>query len=117
MPDDIPIRLAVTFAPSRARVLQGVHANFPRRPKASDSLFVMANHGQLLEYSLDPVPDQSEFQKKFCSEYNVCHPPAIAKDKVCESSPIDLNIVAFGQWNLAKSGGKERYLKLIIITC
>merc|ERR1712032_324384 len=27
---------------------------------------------------------------------------------VCESSPIDLNIVAFGQWNLAKSGGKER---------
>merc|ERR1712108_115249 len=57
VPDDIPIRLAVTFAPSRARVLQGVHANFPRRPKASDSLFVMANHGQLLEYSLDPVPD------------------------------------------------------------
>merc|ERR1719222_738385 len=91
VPDDIPIRLAVTFAPSRARVLQGVHANFPRRPKASDSLFVMANHGQLLEYSLDPVPDQT-----------------IAKDKVCESSPIDLNIVAFGQWNLAKSGGKER---------
>jgi len=91
VPDDIPIRLAVTFAPSRARVLQGVHAGFPRRPKASDSLFVMANHGQLLEYSLDPVPDQT-----------------IAKDKVCESSPIDLNIVAFGQWNLAKSGGKER---------
>ena len=100
VPDDIPIRLAVTFAPSRytsstsstsshphhhcygpqhhhhhhhhhhlscitftlsrARVLQGVHANFPRRPKASDSLFVMANHGQLLEYSLDPVPDQSK---------------------------------------------------------
>jgi hypothetical protein len=51
----------------------------------------MANHGQLLEYSLDPVPDQT-----------------ISKDKVCESSPIDMNIVAFGQWNLAKSGGKER---------
>ena len=50
-------------------------------------------------------------QNNFCSEYNVCHPPAIAKDKVCESSPIDLNIVAFGQWNLAKSGGKERCLK------
>ena len=93
---------------SRARVLQGVHANFPRRPKASDSLFVMANHGQLLEYSLDPVPDQSEFENYFFTEFNVCLPPAIAKDKVCESSPIDLNIVAFGQWNLAKSGGKER---------
>lgn len=51
----------------------------------------MANHGQLLEYSLDPVPDQT-----------------IAKDKVCESSPIDLNIVAYGQWNLSKAGGRER---------
>ena len=42
----------------------------------------------------------------------MCLSPAIAKDKVCESSPIDLNIVAFGQWNLAKSGGKERCLKM-----
>lgn len=25
VPDDIPIRLAVTFAPSRARVLQGIN--------------------------------------------------------------------------------------------
>ena len=28
--------------------------------KAPDSLYVMANHGQLLEYSLDPVPDPSK---------------------------------------------------------
>ena len=27
--------------------------------KAADSLFVMANHGQLLEYSLEPVHDQT----------------------------------------------------------
>merc|ERR550519_2719533 len=92
VPDDIPIRLAVTFAPSRARVLQGPHhASYPRRPKAADSLFVMANHGQLLEYSLDPVPD-----------------PTIPKDKVCESSPIELNVVAYGQWNLGKPTGKDR---------
>jgi len=51
----------------------------------------MANHGQLLEYSLDPVPD-----------------PTIPKDKVCESSPIELNIVAYGQWNLGKPTGKDR---------
>jgi len=92
VPDDIPIRLAVTFAPSRARVLQGVHAGYPRNNrKVTDSLFVMANHGQLLEYSLDPVPD-----------------PTIPKDKVCESSPIELNIVAYGQWNLGKPTGKDR---------
>ena len=53
-------KLTINPIYSRARVLQGVHAGFPRRPKASDSLFVMANHGQLLEYSLDPVPDQSK---------------------------------------------------------
>jgi len=27
--------------------------------KPTDSLFVMANHGQLLEYSLEPVPDHT----------------------------------------------------------
>ena len=33
---------------------------------------------------------------------------AIPKDKVCESSPIELNIVAFGQWNLGRPTGKDR---------
>jgi len=92
VPDDIPIRLAVTFAPSRARMLQGVISGYTRpAKKAPDSLYVMANHGQLLEYSLDPVPE-----------------PTIPKDKVCESSPIELNILAFGQWNLGKPTGKDR---------
>jgi hypothetical protein len=93
VPDDVPIRLAVTFAPSRARVMTGVHGALYPRPskKSTDALYVMANHGQLLEYSLDPIPDQT-----------------IAKDKICESSPIELNIVAFGQWNLGKPSGKDR---------
>ena len=51
----------------------------------------MANHGQLLEYTLDPQPD-----------------PTIPKDKVCESSPIELNIVAYGQWNLGRLSGRDR---------
>ena len=93
VPDDIPIRLAVTFAPSRARVIQGVHSGYSRQTKrqATDSLYVMANHGQLLEYTLDPQPD-----------------PTIPKDKVCESSPIELNIVAYGQWNLGRLSGRDR---------
>ena len=33
---------------------------------------------------------------------------AIPKDKVCESSPIELNIVAYGQWNLGKLAGPGR---------
>ena len=76
-PEEIPIRLAATFAPSRARLLQGQlsvlanmaatvwcaggHGGMGRAGRrATDSLFVMANHGQLLEYSLDPVPDPSK---------------------------------------------------------
>ena len=39
---------------------------------------------------------------------NKCLPTAITKDKICESSPIELNIVAFGQWNLGKPSGKDR---------
>jgi len=93
--DENPIRVVAAFAPSRARVVPGgLHANtvFARSGKrTSDSLFVMANHGQLLEYTLEPIHDQT-----------------IPREKVCESSPIELNVTAFGQWNLFKPVGKER---------
>ena len=38
------------------------------------------------------------------------HYSAIPKDKVCESSPIELNVVAYGQWNLGKIAavGRDR---------
>ena len=39
--------------------------------KAPDSLYVMANHGQLLEYSLDPVPDPSMRTKPQHSQTNL----------------------------------------------
>ena len=60
--EDTPIRLAVTFAPSRARIM-GSQSNyiFNRQPRRmSDCLYVMANHGVLLEYALDPIPDSSK---------------------------------------------------------
>ena len=70
----------------------------------------MANHGQLLEYSLDPVPDPSKWSQ--AARQDISHLinffTAIPKDKVCESSPIELNIVAFGQWNLGRPTGKDR---------
>ena len=77
--DEVPIRLATAFAPSRAWLPgpgqfgggqggagQGgvggmygrLHGQHGRRPH--DSLFVMANHGVLLEYTLDAVPDSSK---------------------------------------------------------
>ena len=71
----------------------------------------MANHGQLLEYSLDPVPDPSmiTFFILFFLQFDyLFFFSAIPKDKVCESSPIELNIVAYGQWNLGKLAGPGR---------
>ena len=68
--DEVPIRLATAFAPSRAwlpgqsggggggGMFGRLHGQHQRRPH--DSLFVMANHGVLLEYTLDAVPDSSE---------------------------------------------------------
>jgi len=92
--DENPIRVVAAFAPSRARTAPGLHSNTVyTRPgkKAVDSLFVMANHGQLLEYTIEPTNDQT-----------------IPRDKVCESSPIELHVTAFGQWNLFKPVGKDR---------
>ena len=70
-PEDIPIRLAVAFAPNRAR-LAGAQSNiFNRQPRRmNDALYVVANHGVLLEYTLDPIPDSSEFLFLF---FNIFH--------------------------------------------
>jgi hypothetical protein len=56
----------VMFAPSRARIM-GAQNNyiFNRQPRRmSDALYVMANHGVLLEYALDPIPDTSKRTRK-----------------------------------------------------
>ena len=64
--DEVPIRLAVTFAPSRAWLVGTQHNMFnrPTRGRAHDALYVMANHGVLLEYSLDAIPESSNYKKK-----------------------------------------------------
>lgn len=94
LPDENPIRVVAAFAPSRARMHPtSLHTTqgYRTSKRALDSLFVMANHGQLLEYSLDPTHDQT-----------------IPREKVCEGSALELKISAFGQWNLSKSAGKDR---------
>ncbi len=59
--DVVSVRLAVAFAPSRAWLAGSQHHVFSSRQqrRAHESLFVMANHGVLLEYSLDVTPDSS----------------------------------------------------------
>ena len=73
----------MTFAPSRASSKQtGNIFHRQSKSKMAESLFVMASHGVLLEYTLEPLPDSN------------------SKDNICESSPIKLQVEAFGQWSL-----------------
>lgn len=81
----IPIRLAVAFAPSRASAKQtGNIFHRQNKSKMNESLFVMASHGVLLEYTLEALPETHG-----------------KSDNICESSPIKLQVEAFGQWNLS----------------
>ncbi len=83
-----PFRVAVAFAPPRAWLVGSQHHMFgggrqQRRPH--ESLFVMSNHGVLLEYTLDVTPDST-----------------LPKEKICESSPVELHVSAHGQWALTQ---------------
>lgn len=68
MTEDVPVRLAALFAPSRAW-FSGNHQQqniFNRQNKRSgiqDALFVMANHGVLVEYTLEPIADRSKIRR------------------------------------------------------
>lgn len=65
----------MTFAPSRASSKQtGNIFHRQNKSKIAESLFVMASHGVLLEYTLEPLPDVN------------------TKDNICESSPIKLQV-------------------------
>ena len=106
MPEDVPIRLAACFAPSRAWLAGNQHNMFSRQQRRThDALFIMANHGVLLEYALDVMPDSSKIvinkTTTGAKSGNFLNFAALSKDKICESSPIDLSVAAFGQWNLS----------------
>ncbi|XP_017851692.1 breast carcinoma-amplified sequence 3 homolog [Drosophila busckii] len=91
-----PLSVCATFAKSRAWLLEPPTATreAPHRQqrKAVDSLFVMAGHGALIQYDLDT---------KLASH--------VAKEKICDDTPIELEVEAKAQWNLGrrKDGSQE----------
>jgi hypothetical protein len=73
--EPIAVKLAVTFASTRAWLLGSSGAGGQYHPhqlfslgrqqrRPHESLFVVANHGVLLEYTLDVLPDSSESHYK-----------------------------------------------------
>ncbi|XP_046803112.1 CAP-Gly domain-containing linker protein 1, partial [Lucilia cuprina] len=91
-----PLSVCAIFAKSRSWLLDppNVTREAPHRiqRKAVDSLFVMAGHGALIQYDLDT---------KLVSN--------VAKEKICDDTPIELEVEAKAQWNLGrrKEGSQE----------
>ncbi|XP_065366465.1 uncharacterized protein LOC135959270 [Calliphora vicina] len=91
-----PLSVCAIFAKSRSWLLDppNVTREAPHRMqrKAVDSLFVMAGHGALIQYDLDT---------KLASN--------VAKEKICDDTPIELEVEAKAQWDLGrrKEGSQE----------
>ncbi|PNF22320.1 hypothetical protein B7P43_G02923 [Cryptotermes secundus] len=85
----IPLRVTACFAPPRAWLIES--PTLPRETSAKahkravDSLFVMACHGNLIEYDLQPR-----------------HAAGIPKEKVCDDTAIELDVRPKAQWMLLR---------------
>ncbi|XP_062701366.1 breast carcinoma-amplified sequence 3 homolog isoform X2 [Aedes albopictus] len=90
--DDLlkPLRVCATFAKARSWLLDppGSARDTPAhriQRKPVDSLFIVAAHGALIQYDLDPK-----------------HVANIPKEKVCDDTPIELEVEAKAQWTLQR---------------
>nr|XP_045610030.1 BCAS3 microtubule associated cell migration factor-like isoform X2 [Procambarus clarkii] len=82
--DDI-IKVSSVFGSPRGWLAGSPTVPRDKQRRTMDSLFVMAYHGNLLEYHLEPHPAAS-----------------IPQDKVTEDSPIELEVHASAQWALVR---------------
>ncbi|KAJ6638684.1 Breast carcinoma-amplified sequence 3 like [Pseudolycoriella hygida] len=85
-----PLRVCATFAKARAWLLEPPGASrdmssLRMQRKAVDSLFIVASHGALIQYDLEPK-----------------HNSNIPKDKVCDDTAIELEVEPKAQWNLLR---------------
>ncbi|KDR16621.1 Breast carcinoma-amplified sequence 3-like protein [Zootermopsis nevadensis] len=85
----IPLKVTACFAPPRAWLIGS--PTVPRETSAKahkravDSLFVMACHGNLIEYDLEPR-----------------HAAGIPKEKVCDDTAVELDVQPKAQWMLLR---------------
>ncbi|KAK3869989.1 hypothetical protein Pcinc_024733 [Petrolisthes cinctipes] len=82
--DDI-IKVASVFGSARGWVAGSPTVARDKQRRTMDSLFVMAYHGNLLEYQLEPSPA-----------------PSLPQEKITEDSPIQLQVHASAQWSLVR---------------
>ncbi|XP_058175788.1 uncharacterized protein LOC131290642 [Anopheles ziemanni] len=91
--DDLvkPLRVCATFAKARSWLLDPPGCSVRDTPahriqrKPVDSLFIMAAHGALIQYDLEPK-----------------HASGTPREKICDDTPIELEVEAKAQWCLQR---------------
>ncbi|KAG5315143.1 BCAS3 protein, partial [Acromyrmex insinuator] len=82
----LPLKICACFAPPRAWMYAQRESSSKVVKRAVDSLFIMACHGNMIQYDLDPKPAAG-----------------VPKEKVCDDTMIELEVEAKGQWPLCRS--------------
>ncbi|XP_014484326.1 PREDICTED: uncharacterized protein LOC106749423 isoform X2 [Dinoponera quadriceps] len=82
----LPLKICVCFAPPRAWMYAQRESSSKVVKRAVDSLFIMACHGNLIQYDLEPKPAAG-----------------VPKEKVCDDTMIELEVEAKGQWPLLRT--------------
>ncbi|XP_034171493.2 uncharacterized protein LOC117600312 [Osmia lignaria lignaria] len=82
----LPLKICACFAPPRAWMYAQRESTAKVMKRAVDSLFIMACHGNLIQYDLEPKPAAG-----------------VPKEKVCDDTMIELEVEAKGQWPLLRS--------------
>ncbi|XP_066589843.1 uncharacterized protein [Prorops nasuta] len=82
----LPLKICACFAPPRAWIYSQRESGSKAAKRAVDSLFIMACHGNMIQYDLEPKPAAG-----------------VPKEKVCDDTNIDLEVEVKGQWPLLRS--------------
>lgn len=104
-----PLRVCATFARARAWLLDppGTVRDSPTmrmQRKAVESLFIMAGHGALIQYDLEPKTNISKLLKFLYTLFSrfIILNLDIPKDKVCDDTSIELDTEPRAQWILSR---------------
>ncbi|XP_054000177.1 uncharacterized protein LOC128887830 isoform X1 [Hylaeus anthracinus] len=81
----LSLKICACFAPPRAWMYAQRESTAKVMKRAVDSLFIMACHGNMIQYDLEPKPAAG-----------------IPKEKVCDDTTIELEVEAKGQWPLLR---------------
>lgn len=89
--EDTPnLKLCAAFAAPRAWLLEPRESRIRCARQTTDSLFIMACHGSLIQYDLDPR-----------------HATNIPREKVCDESTIELAVEAKARWMLVRQPNSQ----------